>query len=452
MTSEQVEAAVSATGHVVVRADDPESVAEQAAERLGAELVFSVDELEAAITERLATIARRNAAREALDLHAEASDPRRHDHVEILDVDGLRRLVARLDAAHHLVGATRSDMRDRVGEATGLAVHPDTIRASAREVTSARADVERLTAEVEAAEAEWRSGLGSFGPDDDLAGLDDFAAEGDDDWDDRGRSRSVLGAVLMVVGAGVVAAALFVAGLGPVAFALPVVALVVASVIVWRGRGDDAGRDLASENLAAVSSMTSQAYGGAVEPSPPAAVHALQLQRDAAADRVRYAENAWRGLVGPDVDVDDVDEVIRSRDPRTRVADAELDNTPAVRTAQRHVRRLEAQWKLVWWVLDQPRPDTDRAAEAIDALVADGLDRVVAPTHAGRQSQARARERVDEVLGGRSVDELQTEADVQPTSVVALDLEGALTEDDVVTRAASLGGDARVVVVAPSGD
>lgn len=452
VTNELVESVVAASGHVVVRSDDPETVAELAAERLGAELVFGVDELEAAIAERLAGMARRTAASEALELDSELGDPSAFDHEIVADVASLRTLVARLDAAQHLVSSTRDDMRDRVGEATGLAIHPDTIRAAATEVTASRAAAEALRAEVEAAEAEWRTGIGSFGPDDDLAGLDQFGADPDDedaDWE-GGATKSLVAAGLVLLGSIFVAAAGF-GPAGPAILALPVLALLYAISTLMRTRGDAEGRDLASENLATMSAMTDMAYGGAIEPTAPPAVHALQLQHDAALDRVRYAENAWRGLVGPGVEVDALDEVLQTRDPRVRVADPELDRTPAVRTALRHVRRLHARWKLTWWALDRPIPALAEAGGAIDALEAEGITAIPALTYEGRQAQTECRERFDELRSGRDVEALRSEVDFVPSPLVALDPERAIDEEGLLERASSLGGDARVVVVAPDG-
>ncbi len=455
LTSDQVEEVLAGSGHVVVRADDPESVAEQTAERLGAELVFSLDELEAAISERLAAVARRAAAVDALDLHERAHDLRSLDCVEVADIATLRRLAARIEAARHLVTDTRADMRDRVSEATGLAVHPDTIRAAAAEVETARAAAEALRAELEAAEAEWRSGLGSFGPDDDLAALDQFGApdaDDDDEPDDESdrSTKSMVGAGLMFLGAVLVAVAAQTAGIGPAAFALPALAGVFGLFTVLRPRGNDDDSEMASENLASMSAMTDLAYGGSIEPSPPPAVHDLQLRVDGALDRVRYAENAWRGLVGPGVEVEGVDDVLRARDPRSKVTDEALDTTPAVRTAQRHVRRLQAQWKVSWWTLDRPVPPVDRAGERIDELVSEGIEEIVALTHQGRREQQEMLARFDELRASREVDELRVDADAALTSVVALDLEGSLTSDDLADRASSLGGDVRVVVVAPA--
>lgn len=450
LTSDLVEGVLAGTGHVVVHADDPEAVAEQTAERLGAELVFSVAELEAAISERLAALARRTAAAEALDVHARANDLRSLDGVKIADIASLRRLAARIDAARHLVTATRDDMRDRVGVATGLAVHPDTIRGAAAEVQNARATAAALETELETAEAEWRASLGSFGPDDDLAALDQFGAPDDQAHDDEsGRStKSMVGAGLVFVGAVFVAVAAQTAGVGPVAFALPAVAAVFVLFTMLRPSGVDDASELASENLAAMSAMTDLAYGGAAEPSAPPAVHDLQMRLDGARDRVRYAENAWRGLVGPGVEVESLDDVLRARDPRSNITDDSLDLTPAVRTAQRHVRRLQAQWKLAWWTLDRPVPSPERAGEVIDGLVSEGIDEIVALTHDGRRAQDDLLARFEELRGWRAIDELRLDAEITPTSVVALDTEGVLTPEALADRASSLGGDVRVVVVA----
>lgn len=448
VTSDQVEEVLAGSGHAVIRASDPEAVAEQAAERLGAELVFGVAELEAAIAERLAGVARRTSANEALDLLAgdrDASDQRE----VIADIAWLRTVVARIDVAQALVSATRTDMRDRVSDAIGIAVHPDTIRAAAAEVASARKAVEAARREVEAAEAEWRAGLGSFGPDDDLAGLDQFGASDDPEWEVAKSARPLVAAALVVVGAGVLAAAAY-GPLGPVALAFPALAIIYAIFILFRTRDDAEDRDLASENLASVSALTAQAYGGSAEPTPPPAVHALQLQLDAALDRLRYSENSWRGLVGPDGDVESVEDLLRTRDPRVKVPDTELDQTPAVRTAQRHVRRLHAQWKLVWWALDRPVPSLETAAESIAELEAEGIDQISVLTHEGRASQAETTALVGDLSDGRTADQLMTEADYAPTSVVALDLDAAIDYDGLIDRASSLGGEARVIVVAPA--
>lgn len=450
MTSEQVEEVLAGFGHAVIRADDPEAIAEQAAERLGAELVFGIDELETAIAERLAGMARRSAAAEALELLA-GDRSGEQDREVIADIAWLRTVVARIDVAQALVSATRTDMRDRVSDATGIAVHPDTIKSAAAEVSAARSAVEVARREADAAEAEWRAGLGSFGPDDDLAGLDQFGASDEPEWEAAKSARPLAAAALILVGSVVLAAAAY-GPLGPVVLAFPALAVVYAIFILFRSRDDAEDRGIASENLATMSALTSQAYGGSAEPTPPPAVHALQLQLDAALDRLRYAESSWRGLVGPDADADAVDDLLLARDPRVKVADTELDQTPAVRTAQRHVRRLQAQWKLAWWALDRPVPSLETAAESIAQLEADGVGQISVLTHQGRAEHAETAAQAAELSGGRSAEELRAETEFAPTSIVALDLDASVDYDGLIDRAASLGGEARVIVVSPDAD
>lgn len=448
MSDEGVAAVLASHGSGIVTAKDPAALAETLAARLDAELLDSLDDLEAAIARRFAVLADRLSAHTALELHARLDDAD-EAHV-VTTIAGLRRLVERIADADALVTNTIETVRARADAATGLAVHPDSIRAAAAEVVEARATVVQAEAALAEAVAVLRPTPAEAEADD-----TDAASSGAGGATDRRRGtldRTVLVRLIAVVAVSVVVGVLVLVAAGsPAGLVLPVVALGWAGVESVRRRDDAADEELASANLAAVAALTDQAYGGApvADDDASPALDGLRSELATALERLRYAESSWRSLVGPDADVDDLESILQARDPQHGTSVQAVERTASVVAVAGHRRRLHAQWKLAWWALDRPVPPLTDADSSIAALESAGVEAVTVPTHAARTAE-RDRTRYEELAAGRSADELEADATAPVTSVVVVDLEGAVSPDDLESRTGQLPDEVRVLVVGPA--
>lgn len=440
----QTDEIVAGEGAVVVSADEPDDLALRLVEALDAELLDSPDELDDAIQARLRTVEDRTRALAALELEARMRAGLDHRHT-VADLRSLRRLVGRIEQAAELVDASRSVLRERVGSGTGVALHPEALRPAAADVVAARAAVAAVEEEI--AIVQRRLDAGPRESDMRLLAADhEFVEPGWGDDERRGLVRAGLAAIAgLVVGVG----ALVLTG-SVIALVIPVVALAWSGVLVAKHRTDTADLDVASDNLAAVAALTDQAYGGSVEQAFSPELDDARTRLAEAEQRLRYAEGVWVGLVGSGVEVESVDELIRARDPNLdlQLDEGELAQTPTVRAAEAHVRRLTAQWKVAWYALDRPIPSLDEAVGAIDSLEAEGIDEITVPTHEARTaSDGDDEERFAELAGGRSIDELRADATRPPRPLVVVDPDGAIGEADLAARTAVLPSDARIVVV-----
>ena len=426
---------VAGDGSTLVRAPQPDELALALADALDAELAEGVDGLHEAVGSRLAAVEERTRALAALELHARLHGDDGHRHV-VATVHGLRRLVERIERAGVLVDDSRAALRERLAHGTALAVHPDTIRKAAADLHDTRAEEARAAREVALAEVDAADLLRPTSAPDETTGGDESGRVA------RGPLVAFLVAVVLAVVGTVVSGS-------PLPLVLPAVAGVWAVTEWARSRDDAADRHVASDNLAAVSALTDRAYGGAALSEPDELVEARR-RLSTAQERLRGAEGVWRGLVGPGVDVDALDDVLATSDPQLHVADAELAHTPTVRAAEAHRRRVLAQWKLAWWALDRPAPEIEDAQDALDRLVEDGIEEVAVPTWAARSAQRAADvTRYEELAGGRTVDDLRAVAAAPLTPLVVLDEVGEISDADLAARTAALPPDARVVVVAP---
>lgn len=425
---------VAGEGSTLVRTPHPDELALTLADALGAELAEGADGLAEAIDSRLAVVEERTRALAALELHARLhADGQRH---VVATIDGLRHVVERMFQADELVDASRAALRERSGRGTALAVHPETIRRAAAELTDARAEEARAAREVAIVEVEAAELVDRTPP------------SGDTTSGDEPRRATRRPVVVLLVAAVLAVAATVVSG-SPLPLVLAAVAGVWA-VSEWaRSRDDAADRHVASDNLAAVSALTDRAYGGAALAEPDELLDARR-RLTTAQERLCDAEAVWRGLVGPGVDTDALDDVLAAPDPRLHIGDAELSRTATVRAAEAHRRRVLDEWELAWRALDRPTPAPDEAEDALERLVEEGIEEITVeawPSPSGERTADDAR--YEELAGGRTVDELRAVAASPPAPLVVLDEAGEIGDADLAARTAALPPDARVVVVAP---
>lgn len=455
---EVVRAVVEGTGSAVVAAGDPESVALTIADAIDGDLIDEPRLLPETIDRLRVAVGDRTIALSALEVDVRLQDDPAEVHV-VAEVTGLRRLVEDIIRAEELVNSTRSSLRERAATSSAMAVHPETVRAAAAEVTTARATtagLEREVVELISRPAptphlihEPPDGLvdGPRGapPIGSGAGLD--LDPGAWDADERWTLIRALGAFVASLLVGIVALVIVDS---PAALLLPVLALGWVGVVVAQHRQSMAGRDEASSNLATVSALTDLAYGGVDPEGVDEDVVAANRRLEVARDRQRYAEDAWRRLVGNDADADALDEILATRDPQHEIGDGELARTPTVRAAQAHRRRLLAQWKLAWYALDRPVPRIDGAGPAIDGLAAEGIEAITVPIHGARSDErADGQRRFESLAAGRSIDELRTAAGVSPGPVVVLDERVEITAEALASQTSDLPDDVRVLVVQP---
>ena len=140
MTDDLIDTIATSTGSTAVHVDDVTEVALELAERLDGQLIEGVEEFAALAEERRRALAERAAAHTALELLARSAESPA-EPVVVNDLAGLRSLMKRLDEADRLIDAAGEDARRRAGSASGLAVHPTSIRDAAADVFDARATV-----------------------------------------------------------------------------------------------------------------------------------------------------------------------------------------------------------------------------------------------------------------------------------------------------------------------
>lgn len=415
-TSEQaVAAALAAAGSALVRVPDVDEVALRLLDELDAELVSGAEQLPSAVAAR----------------RAASADPA-DDPVLLEGPADLRRLAHRLDTARELLDRSAAAVRTRAQVAGGLTARTDAVQRAADDLRRARdesASAERaLHAAIETATGQEP---GAAAGDPATAAPSAMAIEQGtarrNRWpwwsasDRRARLRAV-GVLGVAVAAGV--AVSVVAG-GLVGLLPLVVALGWLVLQARRGHdGGDGGDVLAAENLAAVVAVTERAYGGGGGDSqgPGESPEVLEARRRRVeADRRRArAEDDWVSLVGPDAE--DVDAVLGDREVPT-VPDDVVAATPTMAAARAHLRRLEARWKVVWWVLDRPVPVPGDLGEALGILEGQDVAQVRMLGPCRRDPETRPAVVVDEA------------AHVDPA--------------ELATMTSALPADVRIIVVAP---
>jgi hypothetical protein len=196
---------------------------------------------------------------------------------------------------------------------------------------------------------------------------------------------------LVIVIAIAIAAVVSVASLVPVyvAAVLPLIAVAWTLARVRQADHEAKGSHTASSHLSEVGAATDELFGRRQMQPSPGRSRALEVQRNAATERLRAAERQWNDLAGPGADPDDVEAVMRRRDPQLHRAEIWAAQSAAVRTAAAMHRKARARWRVAWAALEQDAPPAADATAVIDELAADGdapIDRrpvVLAGTAAG---------------------------------------------------------------------
>lgn len=450
-----IDAIAASDGSIVLAVDDVAATALELADRLSADIVEGAAALESALGDREDLLAQRVAAHAALELlgRADDSDEAVGSHV-VTDIATMRHLVERIAAADSLVEASREAVQSRAMAASEIAVHPTSIRDAADAVVDARAALAARQAELDACSEDEPEPEPA--PDEAESLPEPTPPRRFTGW--RLTDARALGTPVLVVGVALVIGVLALVLTGsPLALAVPGVAVCWVVVLIVRQRDDAYDEELASRNLANVTRLTEQAYGGAeaiaqatADSEDPVVAQATRAVQEAE-NRLAFAEASWRSLVGPDADVDDVDSVLMAHDARYRLGDHAVEELPAVRTADAHRRRLLAQWKLAWWALDRPVPAMTAADDAVAALEADGLTTVTVPVRTSGGLSDEERRRLDDLVGGRPVDALQAAAEATVPALVVVDEGGEISADRFRSLTAQLPDDVRVVLVGPTG-
>lgn len=463
MTTDTAVAASPTTPYEVFRSDDPAGHGAKLADALGAALLDGIDGLDDWLPLARDRAVRRRSAERALELQSRTGRLGADEH-RVTTVDGLIGLVERIRASDRMLSSTTEALRDRVTASVGLTVHPDTIRRAAAEVVELRSTRDNVAAELEEAEAAHAAELEASA--EDANGVEQFAADETDEpsgwaaWNSHERRRLVRGLAAAGASIALCVAAIVLSGGGLTILLLPAV-VAVWLVVLFRQQSESAsGRGAASDNLAAVGVMTDHAYGGAGAAEPeqyievPPELRALRNRAKTVERRLAYAESAWTGLVGPKANVEDLENVIRVRDAQfSPISEEELGRTPTVRAANAHTRRLLAQWKLAWYVLDRPVPPIDAADAAIKTLIDEGYTMVTAVGFGApgetidlRNERPALHVEAVEATYGRTLDQLRADAS-RTTVAVVVDADGSIDDDALTARHDDES--IRVVVVAP---
>jgi len=301
------------------------------------------------------------------------------------DLVALRALAARVARTARIAAGTRARAKHELGRrltetGTGVAVHPDTVRERAAAVTSARvalddaahaleahdavtAERARAAADVDAAPAD------ASVPHPVLSAARDRAG-----WGAR-RSQAV-GAIAAGFGVGMI---LLATGAVPLYVALvPALAGCVWALRHLRpeaGRGDarddDAGDDdraAVSSRLAEVSAATDEAFGARRASLADGEQALLQARRRRCEEDLRVAERAWADLAGEDVDVSELEAVVRRFDPQHAAAERLAGETAGVRAVGAILYETLQRWTESWGSVGMDAPPPAGGEAAVDDL------------------------------------------------------------------------------------
>jgi len=300
-------------------------------------------------------------------------------------LEGLARSVAR---AQRISNRTRERAVVEVGQrlagtAVGLAVHPATIRDRAATVETARAalaDAEQVLADQQA-EAERLRAEREAAAEAESIREAEAALEREVEEESRlrtfvgARQSRALGSVLAAFGMGLV-----LLGLGVALWAalLPTLAASLWATYYLRPNeavpevDDEAelrARQEARDMLAMVASATDEAFVGTRQKEHEQTLARVTTQRDLAAERLRVAQRAWEELAGEDVDIADLDEVVRRFDPQHEDARLLASETVGVRTTEIVLQQILERWEACWRELGLDAPSAEWGEEAVRELV-----------------------------------------------------------------------------------
>lgn len=305
-------------------------------------------------------------------------------------LDALRDLATRLARAQRIVEGTHARAVDAVADrlvtsGRAMAVHPSSIRDRASAVDAARQRLrtaEEALAAHDADHAARAAEVPEASPPVTAAPSTPSAEEGSDE---PGASRSTvsqrrtqaIGVIVVAFGLGVVLLALDLAELW-----LALVPTLVACLWALRhlqpiASDDDAGRAATSDLLRSVAASTDDVFGARrATMTRDNDRTLLAAERAGAEEERRVAERAWQELAGPDVDVAEVDAVVRRFDPQHQDALVAAGETASVRAATMLVDQLRTRWAEAWGG-DAAAVPAPAEAEAAVERVASLLTRVV---------------------------------------------------------------------------
>ncbi len=291
-------------------------------------------------------------------------------------------LARRLARAERIAARTRERAVAEVGQhlaVTGaaLAVHPTTIRDRAAAVTTARDDLdaaERAIVDHEAARAEAAERAAAEAAERQAAL--DASTVGAATERVTGvtpairRSRSI-GAIVAALGLGLV---LLAAGAVPLWLTfVPALAACLWALWYLKPREDDdpVGRAEVSSLLAEVGATTDEVFGARLAShTSDDQLTLLTSQRDRAQELLRVAERAWRDLAGEDVDVADVEDVVKRFDPQHEDARLLAGETAGVRASEVVLHHFQQRWLAFWRELGLDAPPAQSGEAAVAALAA----------------------------------------------------------------------------------
>jgi hypothetical protein len=417
--------------HVVVH-DDPLGAGRVIAERIGARLVDTPTEAEVAVHHRV-RLPELRVRRERLDQIEmlawglpEAEDQAylaREKELErvarrrAIDIDAVERialLTNELESLGRVRTSTERRVREEMVDALGasephtVVLHPISLLAAAARVRAAeealadaRLALDLVPVHVPVVPLGPSAGSAGPGPSPVPAATGPHPA----------RSRLRVMAALVI---GVLASLVGLAGGLPMVLAVApaVLGVLIALVLARTGRQerDSFAADDRSEMPAAA-------------PPPPVADPRAENIGDRMArrtdtvrsieERLRSARRDWGVVAGFDADPEDVDDVIRHRDPQFDLTADLVAAAPSARAVATVHRRVRADWRSLWASLGRSAPPPDKPL--VTALVQDVRNVVTLPSEAAdslrrtetRADRARRRLALEAALGGEDLSELR---------------------------------------------
>ena len=130
-------------------------------------------------------------------------------------------------------------------------------------------------------------------------------------------------------------------------------------------------------------------------------------------------------MAGFDADPEDIDAVIRRRDPQFELTADLVDAAPSARAVAAVHRRVRADWRSLWASLGRSAPPPDKPL--VTALVQDVRNVVALPAEAAdalrrtetRADRARRRLALEAALGDEDLSELRRSTPPVTTSTIA---------------------------------
>ena len=408
--------------HVVVH-DDPLSAGRAIADRIGAQLVDTPVDAEAAVHHRI-RLPELRAKRERLDQiemlawglpegedetylarERELERVARRRAIDFTTVERIAALTRELESLEQVRTGTERRVREEMIDALGtttlhtVVLHPTSLRAAAARVraaeealSDARLALDLVPVPVPSLPAQGRDERATPTP---PPPADEPAS----------KAPSVVALLLgLLAGAACVAA-----GLPPVVGVAPVVLGLVVAVLLARRRGQP---QPAPEPVPVVAPEPAPA------PEPPSSVLGDRMSQRTDTvrtieERLRSARRDWGVVAGFESDPEDIDEVIRRRDPQYDLTADLVAAAPSARAVATVHRRVRADWRTLWASLGRTAPPPDK--QLVTSLVQDVRNVVALPDEAAdalrrtenRADRARRRLALEAALGDEDLSELR---------------------------------------------